>query len=95
MTEENYLLNRLDRPLRFLGINKDEAFTFIGPIMVGFFMGYPVTSVVGAVTFLSLYRAFKKKNEGSHLIHAIYWHFPTSRKAMRLYVPSHVREYIG
>jgi type IV conjugative transfer system protein TraL len=95
MDTEHYLLNRLDHPVRFLGINKDEAFAFIGPLMMGFCTGYPTTGFISGVALLSLYRAFKKKNEGSSLIHAIYWHFPTSRKAMKLYVPSHVREYIG
>ena len=95
MEAENYLLNRLDHPLRFLGVNKDEAFAFIGPVMMGFLTGYPTTGVMAAVGTLSLYRAFKKQNEGSSLIHAFYWHFPTSRKAMKLYVPSNVREFIG
>ena len=95
MEAENFLLNRLDQPLRFLGVNKDEAFAFIGPVMMGFCTGYPTTGVMSALGILSLYRAFKKHNEGSSLIHAIYWQFPTSRKAMKLYVPSYVREYIG
>jgi type IV conjugative transfer system protein TraL len=95
MENENRLLNRLDQPLRFLGVNKDEAFAFMGPIMMGFFAGYPASGFMAAVGSLSLYRSFKKRNEGSALIHALYWHFPTSQKALKLYVPSHVREYIG
>ena len=67
MEQENTLLNRLDQPLRFLGINKDEAFAFIGPIMAGFCTGYNVTGFLSAVCLLSGYRAFKKHNEGSTL----------------------------
>lgn len=95
MDNENRLLNRLDQPLRFLGINKDEAFSFLMPILAGFFTGHPIAGFITAVCVLSAYRSFKKRNEGAALIHAIYWHFPTSRKALKLYVPSHVREYIG
>jgi len=40
MEQENFLLNRLDKPLRFLGINKDEALIFIGPLLIGFCTGY-------------------------------------------------------
>ncbi len=95
MEQENYLLNRLDKPLRFLGINKDEAFTFIGPVIIGFYAGWNVTGVVGGLGLLSVYRAFKKKNEGASLLHALYWHLPTSKRTMKLYVPSHIREVIG
>ena len=95
MEQENLLLNRLDKPLRFLGVNKDEAFAFIGPIMVGFYTSYNVTGFLGGALLLGTYRAFKKKNEGSSLLHAIYWHAPSFKRTMALYVPSHVREYIG
>lgn len=95
MEQENILLNRLDQPLRFLGVNKDEAFTFMGPLLMGFSMGYNGTGAAVGVSLLALYRAFKKRNEGSSLIHALYWHFPTSKKAMKFYVPSYIREFIG
>jgi type IV conjugative transfer system protein TraL len=92
---ENYLLNRLDQPLRFLGINKDEALSLIGPTVLGFFMGYIITGITLGICFLSTYRAIKKRNEGATLIHALYWHLPTSHRSFKIYVPSHVREYIG
>ena len=95
MESEHILLNRLDQPLRFLGINKDEAFTFMGPLMIGFCMGYNTTGLMAAITLLAAYRSFKKRNEGASLLHALYWHFPTSRKSMKLYVPSYIREFIG
>ncbi len=92
---ENLLFNRLDQPLRFLGVNKDEAFTLMGPLLMGFFMGYAITGVALGIGLLSLYRSLKKQNEGSTLLHALYWYLPSSKYAMKLYVPSHVREYIG
>ena len=95
MENETILLNHLDKPLRFLGINKDEVFTFMGPLFVGFSLGYNGTGLLAAISLLALYRSLKKKNEGAHLIHALYWYFPTSRKAMKLYIPSHLREFIG
>ena len=95
MDNETLLLNHLDQPLRFLGIKKDEAFAFMGPLFFGFFIGYNGTGLLAALGILSLYRSFKKRNKGSTLLHAFYWHFPTSRKAMKLYIPSHLREFIG
>lgn len=92
---ENYILNRLDKPLRFLGINKDEALSLLGPIIGGLFMGWFLTGFVIGASALSLLRALKKRNAGSSLLHALYWHLPSSPKAMKFYVPSHIREYIG
>lgn len=92
---ENYLLNRLDHPLRFLGVNKDEALAFMGPTVLGFFMGYIITGLGLGILFLSVYRVIKKRNEGATLLHALYWHLPTSRRSFKIYVPSHIREYIA
>jgi len=92
---ENFLLNRLDKPLRFLGINKDEALVLAIPLFGGLFMGWIIFGFIMGTGALSLFRVIKKQNEGSALIHALYWHLPTPRKAMKLPVPSYVRETIG
>lgn len=92
---ENYILNRLDQPLRFLGVNKDEAFALLLPILGSLYLGWILSGIclgIGAVVAL---RALKKRNEGAALIHAIYWYLPVSRKSMKLPVFSHIREYIG
>ncbi|OJW54575.1 MAG: type IV conjugative transfer system protein TraL [Alphaproteobacteria bacterium 41-28] len=94
-SSENYILNRLDKPLRFLGINKDEAFALIVPLMGGLFMGWVLTGFILGAGSLSLLRMLKKHNEGAMLIHALYWHLPTHKKAFKLPVLSHIREYIG
>ncbi|MBP6951571.1 MAG: type IV conjugative transfer system protein TraL [Alphaproteobacteria bacterium] len=92
---ENFLLNRLDKPLRFLGINKDEALIVIIPLFGGLFMGWIISGLIVGIGALSGLRTIKKQNEGSTLIHALYWHFPMPRKSMKLPVPSHIREMIG
>ncbi len=92
---ENFLLNRLDKPLRFLGINKDETLMVVIPLFVGLFMGWIVSGFIVGIGALSLLRTIKKQNEGSALIHALYWHLPTPRKSMKLPVPSNIREMIG
>lgn len=92
---ENFLLNRLDKPLRFLGINKDEAFVVALPLFGGLFMGWILSGFLVGIGALSLVRTIKKQNEGSALIHALYWHLPTPKKAMKLSVPSYIRETIG
>lgn len=92
---ENFLLNRLDKPLRFLGINKDEVLVVALPLFGGLFIGWIISGFLMGVGALSLVRTIKKQNEGSALIHALYWHFPTPKKAMKLPVPSYIREIIG
>ena len=92
---ENYILNRLDKPLRFLGVNKDEAATLMIPLLGGLFMGWVLTGFALGIGSLSLLRTLKKQNEGAMLIHALYWHLPTYKKSLKLPVPSHIREYIG
>ena len=92
---ENALLNRLDKPLRFLGVNKDEVFALMAPLFGGLFMGWIVTGFVAGMATLSLLRMLKKRNEGASLMHALYWHLPVHSKTMKLSVPSHIREYIG
>lgn len=92
---ENYLLNRLDKPLRFLGVNKDEVFALMAPLFGGLFMGWIVTGFVVGIGALSFLRMIKKRNEGATLVHALYWYLPLHEKTMKLPVPSHVREYIG
>lgn len=92
---ENFLLNRLDKPLRFLGINKDEALVVMIPLFGGLFMGWIISGLGVGIGALSGLRTLKKQNEGSTLIHALYWHLPMPRNAMKLPVPSHIREMIG
>jgi len=92
---ENYILNRLDKPLRFLGINKDEALVVILPLFGGLFMGWIVSGFIVGIGALSLLRTIKKQNEGSALIHALYWYLPTPKRSMKLPVPSYIREMIG
>jgi len=92
---ENALLNRLDQPLRFLGVNKDEACALVVPLLGGLFLGWVLCGFCCGIGMLSLIRAIKSKNEGASLIHALYWHLPTPRKMMKLKVPSYIREYIG
>ena len=93
--DENYLLNRLDKPLRFLGVNKDEVFSLMAPLFGGLFMGWIIGGFLAGICMLSLLRILKKRNEGATLVHALYWHLPLHGKIMKLPVPSHIREYIG
>ena len=50
---ENFILNRLDKPLRFLGINKDEALVFVITLIGGLFMGWIVSEFVVGICSLS------------------------------------------
>lgn len=92
---QHTILNRLDKPLRFLGVNKDEALALMIPLLGGLFMGWVLTGFVLGLGTVSFLRMLKKRNEGAMLIHAIYWHLPTYKRSLKLSVPSHIREYIG
>lgn len=94
-TEQSLLLNHLDRPLRLMGVCKDEALSLMGPLFVGLFSGYTLSGFLSGLCFVALLKTLKKQNEGAHLIQALYWYLPTSRKHMKLYIPSHIREYVG
>lgn len=94
-TEQSLLLNHLDRPLRLMGVYKDEALALMIPIFIGFFSGYGLVGFISGIGFVSLLKMVKKQNEGAHLIQAIYWYLPTSKNNMKLYIPSYIREYVG
>lgn len=92
---ETFLLNHLDKPLRFLGVHKDEALIMMLPFVVGTYMGWILCGFLMGSGCLTALRALKKQNEGSSLNHAFYWYLPVSKGSMKVYVPSHVREYTG
>lgn len=93
--ETYYLLNHLDRPIRLIGIYKDEALALLIPLFIGFFSGWGLSGFIGGVLMVSVLKALKKQNEGVHLIHVFYWYLPTSRKYMKFFLPSYIREYVG
>lgn len=95
MEKENFLLNRLDQPLRFLGVHKDEAVALILPLLGGLFLGWVLCGFCCGIGLLSSLRMLKAKNEGASLIHALYWHLPTPRNLLKIYVPSYIREYVA
>lgn len=92
---ENYILNRLDQPLTFLGINKDEALAFLAPLLFSIYLGWIISGFLLGTLSLSMIRTLKKRNEGATLLSAMYWNLPSPNKSMKLFVPSHIREYIG
>jgi type IV conjugative transfer system protein TraL len=92
---ENYILNRLDQPLRFLGINKDEALVFLAPLLMSIYLGWLISGFLLGTGALSLIRYLKKRNEGATLLSAMYWYLPSPKKSMKLFIPSHRREFIG
>jgi type IV conjugative transfer system protein TraL len=91
----HYLLNYLDRPVRFLFFTIGEFCTLGGPVFLGMFFGWAGTGfLLGVLGYIAL-RFVKKSLGGGLLKHAIYWYLPTSRKTYKLRIPSHIREFIG
>ena len=96
MEHETQLLNHLDKPVRFFGIHKDEAFAFCGPLGIGFAMGYFLTGFFVGFGLYAALRWLKKKNEGECLRAAFYWYFPhLKKKHVKISIPSYIREWIG
>ena len=93
--EHHYLLNYLDQPFRFLFLTVDEALILLVPILVGFINMWALTGLLCSVGgFLSL-RLLKNRFGQGNFRCALYWHFPTSPRQMKLFIPSYLREFIG
>jgi type IV conjugative transfer system protein TraL len=95
MSQNPYLLNHLDDPMRFLFFTLDEFFVLAIPLFVGMFMGQMLS---GALVSLILYQVLKRikkafKNAGFRQL--TYWFLPTKKTTFKVYVPSYYREFQG
>lgn len=91
----HYLLNYLDKPARFLFFTLDEFSALGGPVFAGMVLGWTGSGcLLGLLSYIGL-RALKRSVGGGALRHALYWYLPTSKRHHKVWIPSHIREYIG
>lgn len=91
----HYLLNHLDKPARFLFFTLGEFLSLGAPTFTGMIVGWTGTGFfIGLLTYTGL-RTLKRSLGGGALRHAMYWYLPTSKRHHKVWIPSHIREFIG
>lgn len=93
--DTHFLLNYLDQPWRLLFLTVDEVLILAFPLVLGFWHFEAFWGLAGAGVGFSGARFLKKRFGKGNFPAALYWHLPTSRRHMALFLPSHVREFIG
>ncbi len=93
--DQHYLLNHLDKPTRFLFLTVDEFLAIAVPLFSGIVVGWGTSGFLGSLAGYSALRILKRRFKGGTIRQAMYWYLPTSRKQMKVYIPSYVREYIS
>ena len=93
--EHHYLLNYLDQPARLLFFTVDEFLILLAPLMMGFWFMWALTGLAFSAGGYVALRLVKKRLGGGQVREGLYWHLPTSRRQMKLWIPSCVREFTG
>lgn len=89
------ILQHMNKPPKILFWDLGEALSFFLPCAIllcmdAFFLGVGV-----GLSLCFLLRWLKRSVGVSAFVHIAYWYMPTSRRRMRVYIPSYKREYIG
>jgi len=92
---ETVLLNHLDKPAKLFGFPADELGVFIIAFFGGIFSDWIIMGFSLGVGLTYALRLIKKRQSGRSMNAAIYWHMGLPKSMMKLYVPSHVREWVG
>jgi conjugal transfer pilus assembly protein TraL len=94
MYTNNYLLNYLDAPTKIVFFTIDEFLMLLCPLIIGCIAGQ---SLLGMIIAIFGFRFLKQMKANNHvaMMQIVYWYFPLNKKALKLYVPSHIREYIA
>lgn len=95
MSQDYYLLNHLDDPMRFLFFTIDEFLALAFPLFLGIFVDQMLW---GALISLILYRIlkfFKGAFREANLRQLAYWFLPSKDKLLKIPIPSYCREFQG
>lgn len=95
MEQNHVLLNHLDQPVRFLYFTLDEAFALLGSFLLGGIINRLLCGLIFGIVAAIALNKIKKINQDCNITQMFYWYLPTSRSAYRLYIPSHIREFLG
>lgn len=94
MKKDNYLLNNLDEPLRFLLFTIDEALVLFVPLFTGMALGYVLFGVITSIILYQGLKQCKARAIGSNLRQVAYWILPNF-KFFRANIPSYIRDFRG
>lgn len=89
----------LDHPTLFPIWTKGETLCVSIPMLLLWFIfkdakGVLLGAMLG-VTLFKYFRGFKSKN-GEHVLPRLcYWYFPKEISMVKMFPPSHIREYVG
>ncbi len=94
MYDRNVILRYLDNPTRLAFWTVDEMAALFCPVAAGCLFGFPLIGAIGsALSYVGL-RYLKQNIGGGFLKHAMYWYLPGMHTALKIKIPSYIREYI-
>lgn len=94
-SSKNLILDCANKPNKILFLQGDEIMGLFFPLLLFAVMKHFTLGVIVGVGLCCMCKWLKKKFGASALTRVVYWYFPTPRKRFRIYIPSHIREYIG
>ena len=92
---KNLILDCASKPNKILLLEGGEIVGLFMPLFLFAVMKHFVLGVIVGVGLCCMLKWFKKRFGASALVRLAYWYLPTPRRRFRIYIPSHVREYIG
>lgn len=95
MNQDYYLLNHLDEPVRFLFFTLGEFIVILVPFMLGMLVDRMLLGLVFGALCYQVLKLVNRNFHGANLKQIIYWFLPTSKRMLKLNIPSCVRELQG
>ena len=95
MSQDYYLLNHLDLPVRFLFFTMGEFIVILVPFMVGMIMNKMLFGICAGFGLYQLLKLVNRSFNGATLRQIGYWYLPTAKDMLQLNIPSYVRELQG
>jgi type IV conjugative transfer system protein TraL len=95
MSQDYYLLNHLDDPMRFLFFTIDEFLAIGVPLFVGICVNEMIWGAIIGLGLYQILKFIKRTFKGASLRQLAYWFLPTNKKTLKILVPSNLREFLG
>jgi conjugal transfer pilus assembly protein TraL len=95
MSQNYYLLNHLDDPMRFLFFTMDEFVVLAGPLLIGMLVNQMLSGALISLVLYKILKFIKNVAKGVGLRQLAYWFLPIKEKTFKIYVPAYCREFQG
>lgn len=95
MSQDYYLLNHLDDPLRFFFFTMDEFLVLAASLIVGMLINKMLWGALFSLILYKLLTLIKNAAKDVNLRQLAYWFLSTKKSMLKLYVPSYYREFQG